>query len=149
MTTNGPNEDVLNTLVHSINTRNLEHLVSCFADDYLNETPAHPHRGFPGNEQVRQNRSQLFAAVPDLRAEVHRTAARDEELWTEWEMSGTRTDKVPLHLRGVVIFRTHGPVICSARFYLEPVEHASGDIQAALSTVLGHAAPSSDREEPS
>ena len=42
---------VLERLVGAINAHDIDALVSCFADDYVNETPVHPQRGFRGNEQ--------------------------------------------------------------------------------------------------
>lgn len=143
-----PLEDLLERLVTTVNGRDLEGLVACFAGDYVNETPVHPHRGFRGNEQVRRNWEQIFASVPGVRVEVPRSAVRGDTVWSEWEMSGARTDGARFHMRGVVIFQAAGGVISAARFYLEPVEHTSGDIQAALSRVLGTSKPP-DRKEPS
>ncbi len=82
---------VLERLLGAVNAHDLDALVSCFATDYLNETPVHPRRGFRGNDQVRRNWAQLFA-IADLRAAVPRHTLKGDELWTEWEMSGTRPD---------------------------------------------------------
>ncbi len=67
------------------NEHNLPALVGCFAADYRNETPAHPERGFTGRDQVRRNWEQIFAAIPDLTAEVLRCAVDGDTVWTEWE----------------------------------------------------------------
>lgn len=61
---------VLQRLLAAINAHDLDALVSCFADGYVNETPAHPQRGFGGSDQVRRNWTQIFAGVPDIRASV-------------------------------------------------------------------------------
>src|SRR4051794_24035588 len=61
----------------------LDALVDCFAADYVNETPVHPARGFTGRQQVRANWQQIFAAVPDVRAEVLRTATAGDTVWSE------------------------------------------------------------------
>ena len=53
-------------LLQATNDHDLEALVACFADDYENETPVHPARGFRGREQVRRNWEQIFAHVPDV-----------------------------------------------------------------------------------
>jgi hypothetical protein len=100
--------------------------VSCFAADYLNETPVHPQRGFRGAEQVRRNWAQILT-VPDLHAVVPGYSLDGDRLWTEWEMSGTRPGGSPFLMRGVVIF-TVDETIRSARFYLEPVEDTDGDV---------------------
>ena len=57
---------------------------------YRNMTPAHPERGFTGREQVRRNWEQIFAAIPDLSAEILSSAVDDDTIWTEWEHRGTR-----------------------------------------------------------
>jgi hypothetical protein len=48
-------------------------------------------------------------------------------------------------MRGVVIFRVAEELISSARFYLEPVEDATGDVNAAVSSVLGTAPRSREK----
>ncbi len=81
---------VLQRLLAALNAHDLDALVTCFADDYVNETPVHPQRSFHGSAQVRTNWSQIFAGVPDLSARVTRATVDGDALWTEWEMSGTR-----------------------------------------------------------
>ena len=63
-------------LAAATNAHDLDALTACFADDYLNETPAHPARGFRGAEQVRRNWAQLFAGIPDLSARILATVRR-------------------------------------------------------------------------
>jgi ketosteroid isomerase-like protein len=127
---------VVERLVAAVNAHDLDALAACFAGDYRNETPAHPRRGFRGREQVRRNWTQLFEGVPDLRAQVL-SAAEGDRVWTEWDISGTRGDGAPFAMRGVVIFGVGGGLIASARFYLEPVEEASGDVDAHTARVVG------------
>jgi ketosteroid isomerase-like protein len=128
---------VLERLVQATNNHDLEALVACFDDAYINETPAHPQRGFHGREQVRRNWTEIFAAVPDIRARVRRTAVDGETVWTEWEMSGTRRDGDAFLMRGVIIFSVAEGAVASARFYLEPVEQTSGDVNTAVRGVVG------------
>ena len=75
--------------------------------------------------------------MPDLRARLPRTAVDGDTIWTEWDLSDTRGDGAAFLMRGVVIFGLTGGLISSARFYLEPVEDASGDVNAAVSRVVG------------
>jgi limonene-1,2-epoxide hydrolase len=128
-------------LLEAVNDHDIDGVVSSFADGYLNETPAHPGRGFRGNDKVRTNWTQIFAGVPDIRAQIPRMAVDGETVWTEWEMAGTRTDGGAFLMRGVVIFGVNGATIASARFYLEPVEQTSGDVDAHTRRVVGPTAP--------
>jgi ketosteroid isomerase-like protein len=128
---------VIDGLVRATNDHDIEALVACFNDDYVNETPAHPDRGFRGPEQVRRNWTGIFGGVPDVRARVVRQSAEGDTVWTEWEMSGTRRDGMPFMMRGVIIFEVADRGIGSARFYLEPVDEVSGDVNAAVESVVG------------
>lgn len=130
---------VIDALVQAVNDHDLEALVACFHDDYVNETPVHPSRGFRGSAQVRRNWTQVLGSVRDLRAEVPRSAVDGDTVWTEWDMSGTRLDGAAFALRGIVIFGVRGSRISAARFYLEPVDDTGGDVDAAVARVTGHA----------
>lgn len=121
------------------NAHDLDGLVDCFAESYRNDTPAHPGRGFTGREQVRSNWQQIFAAVPDLSATVQRTATDGEEVWSEWEMRGTRPDGSPHLMRGVIIFGVREGRASWARFYLEPVDAGLEDATAAVRHIVGAA----------
>lgn len=139
----GPAGAMVERLCQATNAHDLEALTSCFGAEYRNETPVHPARRFQGRAQVRKNWEQIFAAVPDLTAQV-RWVADGETVWSEWEMRGTRRDG-SLHLmRGVVIFGVEQGQAAWARFYLEPVldEGGGGGIDAAVRL---HLAADSDR----
>jgi len=131
--------EVVQRLLRALNEHNVEGVVACFTEDYVNETPVHPQRGFLGNQQVRRNWTQIFAGVPDLCAELPRLTIDGDTAWTEWEMSGTRAHGLAFLMRGVVIFRIADGLIASARFYLEPVENTSGDVEDHTLRVAGEA----------
>ncbi len=123
---------MVDRLVGATNEHDLEALVACFADDYANATPAHPARGFRGREQVRKNWEAIFAFVPDLRAEVLASSTDGDTVWTEWEMTGTRGDGSAHLMRGVIIFGVDGGLARWARFYLEPVDEDSANVDDAV-----------------
>jgi hypothetical protein len=130
--------DLLLRLQQATNAHDVSAVVDCFTDDYSNETPAHPARGFRGREQVRVNWTLIFAGVPDVQARVLRSATVGETVWSEWEMSGTRRDGAAHLMRGVIIFTVPDQRAVAARFYLEPVDvtdvHADAAVQALLET---------------
>jgi ketosteroid isomerase-like protein len=113
---------LVDRLLRATNDHDIDALVACFADDYENETPAHPARGFRGRDQVRRNWEQIFAFVPDIHALVLRASVDGDAAWTEWEMTGTRNDGTAHHMRGVILFGVHDDEARWARFYLEPVD---------------------------
>ncbi|MEO6126650.1 MAG: nuclear transport factor 2 family protein [Ilumatobacteraceae bacterium] len=129
--------EVLSRLLAATNDHDLDRLVDCFFEDYVNETPVHPDRGFRGNAQVRQNWERIFEFVPDLRATVLAFSVAGDEVWSEWEMRGTRPDG-SLHLmRGVIIFGMAEERIVRARFYLEPAEDGGGTVDEFVSGQVG------------
>ncbi len=123
---------VVQRLERATNEHDLEALVGCFAPDYRNETPAHPERGFTGQDQVRANWSQIFSAIPDLTCEVLACTVEGHTAWSEWEHRGTRPDGTPHLMRGVIIFGIAEGRIFSARFYLEPVQADAGTVDDAV-----------------
>jgi ketosteroid isomerase-like protein len=123
---------MVDRLLQATNAHDIEALVDCFSSDYRNETPVHPARGFQGQAQVRRNWEQIFAMVPDVTAAVVRRSVADDAVWSEWEMRGTRRDGSAHVMRGVIIFGVIDGRANWARFYLEPVEERSGDVNDAV-----------------
>ena len=128
---------VMERLRDALNDHDLDALVACFSEDYVNETPAHPRRSFRGRDQIRRNWNEIFAGVPDIQARILQSVPDGETLWTEWEMSGRRAAAGDFLMRGVVIFTIGGETITSARFYLEPVEDESGNADDHARRVAG------------
>ncbi len=124
--------DLVRRLQRAVNDHDLDALVACFGTVYRNETPAHPSRGFSGRDQVRRNWQQIFAAVPDVTAEVLRCSVDGDTVWTEWEHRGTRADGSAHLMRGVVILGVTRSVATWARFYLEPVQDDGTAVDVAV-----------------
>jgi ketosteroid isomerase-like protein len=127
----GP-QALVDRLVAATNSHDADAVAACFADDYENETPVHPARGFRGREQVRRNWEQIFTFVPDLHTRVLRSAVEGDTAWTEWEMTGTRADGSRHHMRGVAIFGVEDDFAQWVRFYLEPVDESEGSVDDAV-----------------
>ena len=128
---NGPSATI-DRLVRATNNHDLEALTACFAEDYVNETPVHPARGFRGRAQVGRNWEQIFGFVPDIQAEVIRSAVDAETIWTEWEMRGTRRDGKSHWMRGAIVFGVEQDLIRWAHFYLEPVDESDATVDDAI-----------------
>jgi len=128
---------IADRLQDAVNRHDLDALVRCFAPDFVNETPVHPARSFRGHEQVRKNWAQIFAAVPDLEADMVGCVSQGNTVWTEWEMRGTRLDGGRHLMRGVSVFEVAEGSFASVRFYLEPVEQTGVGIDAAVQLALG------------
>lgn len=127
----------LDSLLAACNAHDVDALVDCFADDYVNETPAHPARGFHGREQVRRNWTSIFAGVPDIEVRLVRDAIDGPTLWAEMAMDGTRRDGARHGTRGVVIFTIGNGRATHARFYLEPIDHEATGVNAYIARSVG------------
>jgi ketosteroid isomerase-like protein len=124
--------EVIERLLLATNRHDLDTLVACFAEDYSNETPLHPARGFVGRAQVRRNWEQIFTFVPDVHAELTRTAVDGDTVWSEWEMHGTRRDGTAHLMSGCVVFGVADGLVRWARFYLEPVDESDATVDVAV-----------------
>ncbi|MEY2582154.1 MAG: hypothetical protein QOE09_2003 [Ilumatobacteraceae bacterium] len=129
-------QQLIQRLVSAVNDHDLDAVAGCFRDDYRNETPAHPGRGFVGRSQVRENWQRIFAGVPDIAADVSRIAVDGDVIWSEWEMRGTRPDGAAHLMRGVIIFGVEDEQAAWARFYLEPVDPGEGGVAAAIGQIV-------------
>jgi ketosteroid isomerase-like protein len=127
----GPPE-VIERLLLATNRHDLDALVACFAEDYSNETPLHPARGFVGRAQVRHNWEQIFTFVPDIRAEILRSAVDADTVWSEWEMHGTRRDGTAHLMGGCIVFGVVDGLVRWARFYLEQVDESDATVDVAV-----------------
>ncbi|MGY2703007.1 MULTISPECIES: nuclear transport factor 2 family protein [unclassified Nocardioides] len=133
--------DFLTRLLAATNDHDVEGIVACFSDEYVNVVPCHPARGFAGREQVRRNWTTILAAVPDLVAEVVDSVRDGDRIWSEWEMRGTRRDGVAHLMRGVLVFTLHDDVAAGLRFFMEPVDEAPVDVDRAVAGLIGGDAP--------
>ncbi|UUL77540.1 nuclear transport factor 2 family protein [Pseudarthrobacter sp. Fe7] len=118
--------------------RDLDAMMAEFADDYVNTTPNHPARSFSGSAQVRKNWSALFAGIPDMAVTVLDSATgTGGKVWVEWGSRGTRRDGTAVEQAGVGIFTLRGDRIAAVRFYLEPVDRDTGDVNSAVQAIAG------------
>jgi ketosteroid isomerase-like protein len=129
--------DAVNRIFEATNAHDVDSLTRCFAEDYVNETPLHPSRGFRGRNQVSKNWTAIFQGVPDLRAEIVRSAYDGNEAWVECEMSGIRRDGTTHLMRGVIVFQVGSGLMSSARFYLEPVDTEDVSVDEAVASLTG------------
>ena len=97
--------DVIDRTVEAMNKHDLDGVAAFFHEDYDSAQPVHPARAFIGRAQMRANWEAMFAAVPDLRAEVRRSVQDDDTTWVEWRWSGNREDGQPFEMRGVTLFQ--------------------------------------------
>jgi ketosteroid isomerase-like protein len=131
--------EVVERLARATSQHDLEGIVACFAEGYVNQTPTHPQRSFAGRDQVRRNWEQILTGVPDITARVLASAVDGDTVWSEWQMTGTRLDGALHEMRGVIIFDVASEHVRAARFYLEPLDRESGTVDDAVHQALSAA----------
>jgi ketosteroid isomerase-like protein len=124
-------------LAQAMNEHDIEAFVALFAEDYDSRQPAHPDRAFRGRDQVRENWSAIFAAVPDFRAELVGATEGSASLWTEWRWQGTQADGNRLDMAGVIVLGVRDGRFAWARLYVEPVEQDGAGIDVAVDEISG------------
>jgi hypothetical protein len=125
-------EDVLARLVLAMNDHDIDAFLSCIADDYRSEQPAHPGRAFGGREQVRENWTAIFRDVPGFQADLTGSAIEGGTIWAEWDWHGTRTNGSTLLMRGVTLFGVQAGLIVWGRLYMDLVEEDGEGIREAV-----------------
>jgi ketosteroid isomerase-like protein len=129
--------EFLTRLLEATNDHDVDRIVACFSEEYVNVTPCHPARGFTGREQVRRNWTTILEAVPDLVAEVTDFVEDGDRIWSEWEMRGSRRDGAAHLMRGVLVFTVRNDLATQLRFFLEPVDVAPVDADRAVAGLTG------------
>ncbi len=137
--------DLVERLCRVTNDHDLQGVGACFATDYRLEMPAYPGRDFVGREQVLRNWGQIFAGVPDIVVDA-RWVTDGDEVWSEWEMRGTRRDGTPHLMRGVIIFQVQSGEFRSARFYVEPVKRGGSGVDETVRQTIEVGAARDDSE---
>ena len=114
------------------NAHDAEQMAALFADDYDSSQPVHPGRAFSGRAQVRENWTSVFEGVPDFESHLVSSSIEGDNEWGEWDWRGHHADGSPFLMRGVTILIIRDGLIAAARLYVEPVEDAGEDIDAAV-----------------
>ena len=128
---------VMEKLIGAMNAHDLDGMLALFHPDYDSRQPAHPGRAFVGSSQVRLSWAAMFAGVPDLRVEVHRSVEDGDTTWCEWSWTGARVDGRPFEVHGVALFRIRDGLIVAGTLYVEDVEAEEAGIEQAVQGLSG------------
>ena len=127
---------ILERITEAQNAHDADAFASYFAEDYDSAQPAHPGRAFVGRAQVLENWSSVFDGVPDFRADLLASCRAGADEWGEFEWRGHHLDGSRFAMRGVIIVTVRDDQIAAGRLYMEPVEHAGEDIDAAVAELF-------------
>ena len=108
-------------LIQTLNSHDLDAVSSCFGPDFSGEWPAHPGRDLQGPEQVRRNWEMIFKMSPEITVTMTNAVEVDDEVWGEWHY----TKAAGQELRGVIIITVRDGLIRRSRFYMESIDAAA------------------------
>jgi ketosteroid isomerase-like protein len=114
------------------NAHDAEGMAALFAEDYASSQPLHASRAFVGRAQVLENWTAVFEGVPDFVSELVSYSIDGNTEWGEWYWHGRHLDGSAFAMRGVTIFVVRSDLVAEARLYMEPVDTANEDIEAAV-----------------
>jgi ketosteroid isomerase-like protein len=128
---------LMDRLTVAQNAHDLEAMLACFHEDYRSEQPLFPARTFQGIDQVRANWSALLEAIPDLHADILRSAVDRDTVFLEIHWTGTKADGTPFEERGVLIMGIRDDRVAWGRLYVDEVEREGADIDAVVRRMAG------------
>jgi limonene-1,2-epoxide hydrolase len=131
---------VAESFVAAISDHDPDAVARCFAEDYEDVAPARRGEVVRGRDEVRANFVRIFSSMPDVNAAIIRLAERENEVWIEWRMSGTREDGTLMEFVGVNIFGVADGTFRWGRIYTE-LARSAGGIEAQLARMAGDEAP--------
>ena len=131
--------EVIERIVAAQNAHDVDAMTACMAPDYQSEQPVHPDRAFVGSAQVRKNWSAIFNGIPDFSARIVRLAVDGDDVWVEFEWTGTTRAGAPFLSRGPAIFTVRDGKVARGRLYVEPVQDDGGGIDAVARRMVGDA----------
>lgn len=91
-------------------------------------SPSLPPSRVRGRDEARANFVRLFASIPDVSAAM---AERENEVWIEWRISGTRDDGTVMEFVGVNIFGVEDETIVTLATRVPPDASAWGQARMA------------------
>lgn len=119
-------------LTEAQNAHDAQRMAALFSEEYVSAQPAHPSRAFTGRAQVLANWSAVFQGVPDFGAELVAFTSNGVTEWGEVDWHGQHADGSPFAMRGVIILTIRDGLVAEGRLYVEPVDRAGDDIDAAV-----------------
>lgn len=123
--------EVARAFAAAISRHDPDAAAACFAEDYRDEAPARRGEVVQGREEVRANLARLIESMPDVSATILDLVERDDAVWMEWRLTGTREDGTVMDFVGVNIFGVERGLFRWGRIYTELARDAGG-IEAQL-----------------
>jgi ketosteroid isomerase-like protein len=112
---------VVERIRDAVNRRDLEALMSCYADNVRGEEPTLVDRDFRGSVQLRADWGEIFAALPEFSMELLDCVCEGHTVWAEWRWRGRRADGAPFLRTGVIIYDVRDDCVVRLRRYMGPM----------------------------
>jgi steroid delta-isomerase-like uncharacterized protein len=128
MNTNADNSasvELLQQILHAFNRHDLDAIMEFFAEDVVFESPRGPDawgRRFLGKDRVREGLAARFTGIPDVHYGDDTHWACGDRGVSEWTLTGTTTEGVPVNVRGCDLWEFRGDEIVRKDSFWKIVE---------------------------
>jgi ketosteroid isomerase-like protein len=114
--------ELMREVLAAFNAHDLDAIMSHFAEDCVFEAPRGPElwgRRFVGKDEVRTGLAARFEGIPDVSYTDDGHFACGNRGVSEWTISGTTTEGVPIEVRGCDLwtFGTDGTIVRKDSFW--------------------------------
>ena len=114
--------ELMREVLAAFNAHDLDAIMSHFAEDCVFEAPRGPEpwgRRFVGKDEVRTGLAARFEGIPDVSYTDDDHFACGNRGVSEWTISGTTTEGVPIEVRGCDLwtFGTDGTIVRTDSFW--------------------------------
>jgi ketosteroid isomerase-like protein len=114
--------ELMREVLAAFNAHDLDAIMSHFAEDCVFEAPRGPEpwgRRFVGKDEVRTGLAARFEGIPDVSYTDDDHFACGNRGVSEWTISGTTTEGVPIEVRGCDLwtFGTDGTIVRKDSFW--------------------------------
>jgi len=121
------NQDLMKTISAAFNSRDVDRIVDCFAEDgvfCLSRGPETVGRTLKGKAAIRKALADRFKQIPDMRWENEEyILAPPDRAISVWTVRGQGADGESLDYQGCDIYRFQGDKIIHKNTFWKIVEH--------------------------
>ncbi len=121
------NMQTMETLAKGFATRNVELILSMFADDAVFETASGPDpwgQRLVGHQQIRQAVERMFAWMPDMQLIDSRRTVSGDTGTADWTCIATTVKGQKIHARGCDLFQFRDGLVVRKDTYTKVVTRA-------------------------
>ncbi len=120
----------------ALRVHDLAALTACLHPNYRSLHITNPEQILNGRASALASWQAIFAAVPDLCAELQVCTVHNDTARTEWHWYGTTVDGSPYESNSIMVFTVRSGQIIYAEISAHPIETTGPDWDTVLGSLL-------------